>query len=135
MRALLAALCLVHVGLLLAGAAVSIKHSWQSCPSLIAKSCRRCWLPCTVLRRTLVWYALSLWPSAHSRQESLSVKCRQVTGVGAEWKAGRQVEAKVKELREVSAGDDSAAIKAKIEELQKEVMAIGQVRQAPPAKD
>ena len=39
-----------------------------------------------------------------------------------------QVEAKVKELREVSAGDDSAAIKAKIEELQKEVMAIGQVR-------
>ena len=42
--------------------------------------------------------------------------------------AGRQVEAKVKELREVAASDDSAAIKAKIEELQKEVMAIGQVR-------
>lgn len=45
----------------------------------------------------------------------------------------RQVEAKVKELREVSAGDDSAAIKAKIEELQKEVMAIGQVRRSAPA--
>lgn len=44
-----------------------------------------------------------------------------------------QVEAKVKELREVSAGDDSAAIKAKIEELQKEVMAIGQVRCCAPA--
>jgi hypothetical protein len=43
----------------------------------------------------------------------------------------RQVEAKVAELREVSAGDDSAAIKAKIEELQKEVMAIGQVRPWP----
>ena len=34
----------------------------------------------------------------------------------------------MKELREVSAGDDSAAIKSKIEDLQKEVMAIGQVR-------
>ena len=44
-----------------------------------------------------------------------------------------QVEAKVKELREVSAGDDTAAIKAKIEELQKEVMAIGQVRCCAPA--
>ena len=39
----------------------------------------------------------------------------------------------MKELREVSAGDDSAAIKAKIEELQKEVMAIGQVRCCAPA--
>jgi hypothetical protein len=46
-------------------------------------------------------------------------------------RAREQVEAKVAELREVSAGDDSAAIKAKIEELQKEVMAIGQVRPWP----
>ncbi|KAK9839439.1 hypothetical protein WJX81_002005 [Elliptochloris bilobata] len=37
-----------------------------------------------------------------------------------------KVEAKVAELREVAAGDDSAAIKGKIEEVQKEVMAIGQ---------
>ncbi len=47
---------------------------------------------------------------------------------------GVQVEAKVAELREVAAGDDTAAIKAKIDELQKEVMAIGQVCCRPRVK-
>lgn len=43
-----------------------------------------------------------------------------------------KVEAKVAELKEVATKEDTAATKAKIEELQKEVLAIGQAMYGQP---